>query len=304
MGISQIVVVHHRTPEVLARALTLLARHAADVPVRVLDTAPDEATPEIVARSHPGARLEAAANHSYAAVVNRALREAAGPLVLVMNADVMIGPDTVSALEAPFADPDVALTGPLVRTPVGRLQDQGLPYRLWTGPLAAAGGRHAVREAPWLSGCLFAARVEAARDAGGMDPSLRFTNEDLEWCLRLRRRGWRLLLVGVEVVHLGGSSTPDRARFRIEGLRGGMAVVRRHAPPWRRGLQRFAVGAYAAVRARTAPPDERPGWRAVAEMMRRGAYERSPFGRTLGEADPDFAADFGPSARGWDDDGR
>lgn len=304
MEISQIIVVHHRTPEVLGRALALLARHGSGVPVRVLDTAPQEGLRERVARAHPGATVDEAANHSYAAVVNRALREARGPIVVVMNADVLIGSDTLAALAAPFADPDVAVAGPLARTPAGHLQDQGLPYRLWTAPLAAAGGRHAIREVPWLSGCMFAARVAAARDAGGMDGTLRFANEDLEWCLRLRGRGWRCILVGAEVVHLGGSSTPDSARFRIEGLRGGMAVARRHSPPWRRGLHRLAVGSYAAVRSLTAPPARRPGWRAVAAMMRRGAFDRSPFGTTLAEADPGFAAAFGPTAADGDDHAR
>lgn len=301
MEISQIVIVHHRTPDVLERALRRLSRHAAGLPVRILDTAPDAATIERVRRAHPAARVDAARNHSYAATVNRALREAPGPLVAVMNADVLVGPDTMRALGAPFADPRVALAGPLARTADGRLQEQGLPYRVVTSRLRGAGA-HAVVDAPWLSGCLFVARVRAARDVGGMDASLRFFNEDLEWCLRLRRRGWRCVLSADEVVHLGGSSTPDRARFRIEGLRGGMVLARRHHRPWRRGVQRAAVGAWAALRARTAAPAHRPGWRAVATMMALGAFDESPFGTTLADPNERFAAGWGPASRDWDRD--
>lgn len=299
--ISQIVIVHHRTPEVLERALARLALHAEGIPVRVLDTAPEPGTGELVRRAHPGARACAARNHSYAAVVNRALREAPGPLVMVMNADVLIEAGTVRALSAPFADPGVGATGPVARTAGGAVQDQGLPYRWWTAPLTRGSATHAVREVPWLSGCLFVARIRAARDAGGMDPSLRFGNEDLEWCLRLRSRGWRCVLVGAAVVHLGGSSTPDLARFRIEGLRGGMIVAQRHHRPWRRILQRGAVGGYAAVRALTGPRHRRAGWRAVATMMWRGSFHESPFGPTLAEANPRFSAVLGERVRGWDD---
>lgn len=293
MRISEIAVVHHRTPDVLARALGRLARFAPDVPVRVLDTAPEAGTAERVREAHPGARLVGIANHSYAAAGNRALRDAAGPLVAIMNADVLIAADTFPALAAPFHDPAVAVTGPLARTPAGALQDQGLPYRLATRALRGRGA-HAVREATWLSGCLFVARTAAAREAGGLDATLRFGNEDLDWCLRLRSRGWRCLLSAVEVEHLGGASTPDAARFLVEGLRGGMVVARRHHGPLRSGAQRAAVGAYAALRTRTGRRADRPIWAAVERMMRRGAFDASPFGTTLAEDAPGFPHDWPP----------
>jgi GT2 family glycosyltransferase len=291
--ISEIAVVHHRTPAVLARALGRLARFAPDLPVRVLDTAPEPGAAERVRDAHPGARLEAVPNHSYAAAANRALRDATGPLVAVMNADVMIAADTLPGLTAPFHDPAVAVTGPLARTPDGALQDQGLPYRLATGALRGRGA-HAVREVSWLSGCLFVARTAAARDAGGLDATLRFGNEDLEWCLRLRSRGWRCLLSAVEVEHLGGASTPDAGRFLVEGLRGGMVIARRHHGPLRSGAQRAAVGAYAAVRARAGRREARPTWAAVERMMRRGAFGASPFGATLADDAPGFPHDWPP----------
>lgn len=288
---SQIAIVHHRTPDVLGRALDRLARFAPDVPVTILDTTPDPASlpdlRDLARRRHPCARVAPQRNHSYADAVNRALREAPGPLVATMNADVFVGPDTLRALAAPFADPRVALAGPLARTADGRLQDQGPAYRLRTARLEGT-GPHATLDVPWLSGCLLAVRVAAARDAGGMDASLRFFNEDLEWGRRLRGRGWRVVLVGDEVVHLGGSATPDAAPFRLEGLRGGMATARRHDPPWRRGAQRLAVGAWAATRVVAGPAERRDEWRAVAAMMARARFDESPFGATLAEANPAF----------------
>ena len=297
MRISQLAVVHHRTPDVLARALERLARFAPGLPVRVLDTAPEPGTAERVHAAHPGARLEGIANHSYAAAANQALRDAPGPLVAIMNADVLIEADTLRALAAPFHDPSVAVTGPLARTPDGALQDQGLPYR-WATDAIRGRGAHAVREVTWLSGCLFVARTAAARDAGGLDPTLRFGNVDLDWCLRLRSRGWRCLLSAAEVEHLGGASTPDAGRFLVEGLRGGMVVARRHHGPLRSGAQRAAVGVVAALRARTGRRGDRPTWAAVERMMRRGAFDASPFGATLADDAPGFPGDWPPGGPG------
>jgi GT2 family glycosyltransferase len=294
--IAEVVVVHHRTPELLERAVTRLARHAPSVPVRVLDTAPAPDGGRAWARRHPAVRRRTVPNTSYASSVNAALRDAAGPLVAVMNADVMVEADTLAALAAPFHDPSVAATGPLVRTPRGRLQDQGPAHRLRAGGLRGR-GPHATRDVPWLSGCLLALRRAAVADVGGFDASLRFFNEDLEWGLRARTRGWRLVLVGAEVEHVGGASTPSAARFWVEGLRGGMVVARRHHPAWQRLAQRAAVGGYAALRARTGPPSRRDAWAAVARMMRRGAFDDPPFGETLDVAAPGFPHAWPPQRR-------
>ncbi len=244
-------------------------------------------TERLIGEVHPAARFVPTGNRSYADVVNEAFAHAAGPLIAVMNADVLVEADTLPAMAAPFHDPDVAAVGPLARTPEGGLQDQGIPYRWATASLRGR-GPHAVRDVPWLSGCLFAARREAVRDAGGMDGTLRFGNEDLDWCLRLRRTGWRCRLVGAEVVHLGGSSTPDADRFLVEGLRGGMIVARRHHGPLRVAAQRAAVWAWAATWSRLGPPRRRATWSAVERMMRRGAFDDSPFGATLADDAPGF----------------
>lgn len=295
MRITEVVVVHHRTPGVLRDCLARLARHAADVPVRVLDTAPEATTAQLVREAHPGARLVPTANRSYAAAVNEAFVDAAGPLIAVMNADVFVEAGTLAAMAAPFHDPDVAAVGPLVRTPDGRLQDQGAPYA-WATAQVRGRGPHVARDVAWLSGCLFAARLEAVRDAGGMDGTLRFGNEDLDWCLRLRSAGWRCRIVGAEVLHLGGSSTPDAARFLVEGLRGGMIVARRHHGPVRAAAQRAAVWAWAATLARLGPLRRRAGWSAVERMMRRGAFDVSPFGVSLADDAPGFPARWPPQA--------
>lgn len=280
-------IIHHRTPDILGRALAHLASAAPTAAVRVLDTGPDVGPAKAAAAPYARASVTSVPNHSYAAAVNHALRAAGNEIAIVMNADVFVADGTLDALLAPFGDPDVALVGPLGRTPEGRLQDQGLPYR-WTTRAVEGRGPAAAVDAPWLSGFLFAARRDAARDVGGMDAGLRFFNEDLEWCLRLRRGGWRCRLVGADVDHLGGAATPQAGRFLVEGLRGGMLIADRYHGPIRRELQRIALGTYAAVRARTDPPSARPTWRAVVRMMRSGRYDHSAFGATLADDAPGF----------------
>jgi GT2 family glycosyltransferase len=290
--IGEAVLIHHRTPALLARALQRWERVAPGLPLRVLDTGGDlDALPDA-----PQARVERVPNHSYAAAVNHALKRGPGELTIVMNADVLVAADTLEALRAPFGDPDVALVGPLGRTPDGRLQDMGLPYRAATRALRG-GGPAATVDVPWLSGFLFAARRAAARAAGGMDAGLRFFNEDLEWCLRLRRAGWRCRLVGAEVEHVGGAATPAAGRFLVEGLRGGLIVADRYRGPVRREAQRAGLALAAAWMARRGPRERRSAWRAVGRMVRSGRYDVSPFGASLADDAPGFPDAWPPEAR-------
>lgn len=283
----EVVVVHHRTPTLLARTLEALADHRPDAPVVVVDTALDRSLPRQLEGVHPALRWRAAANHSYAHAVNVGVRATAAPLLAVMNADVVVGPDTFAALEAAFEEPRVALAGPLARTPAGRLQDQGVPYRAHVARLrwrsrGAGGGARAAVDVPWLSGCLLVVRRAAVADVGGMDGALRFFNEDVEWAQRLRAAGWRCRLVATEVLHVGGAATPPDGRFLIEGLRGGYALTRRTAPRWARSAHRWGVAGYAAVAAfATADPTRRATWRDVARRFARHDLDASPFGSTL-----------------------
>ncbi len=291
MRIGEVVLIHHRTPALLARALARWDQVAPGLPLRVLDAGGDlDAVPDV-----PQARLERIPNHSYAAAVNHALKRGPGDGAIVMNADVLVAEDTLEALRAPFGDPDVALVGPLGRAPDGRLQDMGLPYRLATRAVRGRGPAATV-DVAWLSGFLFAARRGAARDVGGMDAGLRFFNEDLEWCLRLRRAGWRCRLVGAEVEHVGGAATPAAGRFQVEGLRGGMIVADRYRGPLRREAQRLGLALAAGWMARRGPPEDRATWRAVGRMVRAGRYDLSPFGASLADDAPGFPDAWPPEA--------
>jgi N-acetylglucosaminyl-diphospho-decaprenol L-rhamnosyltransferase len=305
----EVVVVHHRTPKLLLEALERLAQHAPQWRVVVVDTALAPSLTRQLDGVHPRLSWLEAPNHSYAHAVNLGLKATTAPLVAAMNADVLIEARTFDDLASAFVDGRVALAGPLARTPQGSLQDQGLPYRWhvarlrWRGPATAHGAPPSVG-VPWLSGCLIVVRRAALDRVGGMDGSLRFYNEDLEWGLRCRAAGFRNALVATEVIHVGASSTPPEGRFLVEGLRGGYAVTRRVMPPIVRLAHRWGVAAAAAwaqVRLRR-DPTGRAAWREVMRRFVRGDLDASPFGPTLGEAAAVEAA-TGPSASDGGDRG-
>lgn len=286
-----IVVVHHGVPRVLARCLDRIASHAPEAEVVLVDTAPDEAVLSDACRRVPGLRIRRAPNHSLAHAVNIGLRATGGRLVVHMNADVYLEADTLHRLRAALeSDPRAGLAGPLARTQAGRSQDLGPLYALHYARLRLRSGRAGAGAhvpVPWLAGFLQLVRREVLADCGGLDASLRFYNEDLEFCLRARRAGYRCLLVDAPVVHLGGSSTPSAAAFEVEGYRGGLQLSRRFLPRWARRLHELGVLLLSAAMSRWArDPVRREAHRAIGAMVRSRRYDDSPFGATLNDAAP------------------
>lgn len=286
-----VVVVHHRTPEILVACLERLARSRPPVRPIVVDTAPDEGTLASVRARHPEALTLTAPNHSYAHAVNVGLEHAAGAFAAHMNADVFVEPGTFAHLvDALERDPGAGVAAPLARTPQGRRQDHGPLYhphylRLELRP----GGSVRV---PWLTGCLQVVRRSVLERIGGLDASLRFYNEDLEFCLRARAAGFGCRLVDTPVLHLGGSSTPAGGAFLVEGVRGGYQLSRRYLPRPARLAHRAGLMAWGALGSALArEPERRRALARVAAMARSGSFDDAPFGPSLADPAADTPAD-------------
>lgn len=280
-GALGIVVVHHRTPAALLdRVMARLATAAPQARVVLVDTGGDDA---VSPRADWPGELEVISgeNHSYSRALNMGARRLTGRRLVLMNADVLVEHDTFSRLLAAFeADRDTGVVGPLALTTQGRPQDLGLPYRLVYARAATAGVAGA--PAPWLSGCLQLVDRELFDSLGGYDESLRFFNEDLDFCLRVRRAGRRCRLVATPVVHVGGVSTPADPAFHVEGRRGGYLLTKRYRSPLYALLHRGFLRGEALLGGWLARDDaERRRHAAMARLLASGEWETSPFGVTL-----------------------
>lgn len=214
--------------------------------VVLVDTGSVDGTVEAVRTARPDVRVLELANAGFGRGANAGVRATSAPCVVVANADVRFGPDTVRRLTAELADdPVIAAVGPAVLYPDGRPQASArqlpdlptaighaicgrvTPSNRWTRRYREL--EHppsAPRDTDWLSGCALALRREAFDAIGGFDPGYHLYVEDIDLGVRLRAAGWRLRYQpAAEVEHRVGAST-STARWR--------ALVS-HA----RGLDRF-----------------------------------------------------------------
>ena len=166
-------------------------------------------------------------NPGYAAACNAGVEAASGDMLLFLNADVRVGADALErCLGAMDADAGIGATTCRLVRPDGRLDHaahRGLPtplasfaYKLRLDRLAPDSRRLSRYRMAWLdpgtdhdieacSGAFLMTRREVLAATGGWDERYRFYAEDLDLCLRVAQRGYRIRYLGtVDSTHLKG----------------------------------------------------------------------------------------------------
>ncbi|MGK2915721.1 MAG: glycosyltransferase family 2 protein [Porticoccaceae bacterium] len=182
--------------------------------------------------------IRAERNLGFAAGCNRGVRAATQGTLMFLNPDCLLGANTLHRLLAVLeSDPGIGMVGGLLVNPDGSEQGGGrraLPtpwrsfvrafglYRLaprWpalffdfhlhTQPLPAQ-----PIEVEAISGALMLVRRAALIDVGPWDEGYFLHCEDLDWCVRFRRNGWKIVFVpDAPVVHRQGACSGSRPIF-------------------------------------------------------------------------------------------
>jgi GT2 family glycosyltransferase len=210
--------------------------------ILVVDNASTDGSSETIARLYPEVQIiRSEQNLGFTGGNNLGLEEAIRQRVryaFLLNNDTTLAPDALSRLvqwadssprsgmlapvihyydqpdEIWFAGARVALArGEAVHNPIGTLSKQAAPF-----------------ETDWISGCAMLVRMTAVLAVGVFDPRFYLTWEDVDWCLRMRSTGYRVLVVpAARILHKGG-----RSGRRLTGIhfyyavRNSLLVARKH----------------------------------------------------------------------------
>jgi GT2 family glycosyltransferase len=239
--ISVITVNFNAGGQLVAGARALLAS-SAPVELLVVDNGSRDGSVQAL-RAAVGADprvriLENAANVGFAKANNRALALACGEWLLFLNPDCVVQPDTIARMQvAASARLDVGMAGCLILNPDGTEQSgcrreaptpgkafvraMGLGRVVRRLGLEDVAARDFVRagdplpehpvEVDAISGAFMFVRRDALQEVGPLDEGYFLHCEDLDWCERFRRRGYKVLFVpDVTVVHDKGTSSRGR----------------------------------------------------------------------------------------------
>jgi GT2 family glycosyltransferase len=240
------VIVHWQDPEDTLGCVESIAGEP-DVEIVVVDNGSREPVGPLLAQRAPQATCVLSdRNLGYAGGANlgiRAALERGAEVVLLLNNDVRVLPGAVgAALRVLDGDPRVAVVGAKVLT----RED---PSRLWLAwgrvtwrqSLVALEGADVPdgprfsreRDVEWIGGCTMWMRGAALGRIGLLDEEFFAYHEEVDWCVRARAMGWRVVYVPDAVVtHTGRGTAGGTRSVRIRkyfGARNTILFARKHA---------------------------------------------------------------------------
>lgn len=269
-----VVIVNWNTRDLLQQTLESLHRETRNVTFEtiVVDNDSTDGSVELVQEAWEQVRLIALPeNKGFAVGNNVGFREARGRYVLLLNSDTILLPTTLHGMVR-FLDehPDTGCIGCRHLNPDGTLQGSMnsfpsllkdflcysdlrrlrflLPFLQQRFPWWS--NHDQVREVGWVNGSCMMVRREVIAQVGGLDEGYFFGAEEIDWCYRMHRTGWRVYFTPeAEIIHIGGQSSNRIIDKRIVLLyKGQFRFYRKHYPLWKYVVLRIIVSIIAVIR--------------------------------------------------------
>lgn len=147
---------------------------------------------------------------NYAEAVNFGFKKLDGQRILVLNDDTVLTPNCLSGIESMSNEPCIIQPKILLQDNPDQIENTG--HLLWPDGCNFARGRgqnshQSPNELLIFSGAAFVISKEIYRDVGLFCPDLSPFGEDVDYALRVIRRGWKIEYSEQIVIHhkLGGS---------------------------------------------------------------------------------------------------
>ena len=239
-SLVSVVIVNHNADHFLAECIRTALPQVSDV--LVIDNASTDSSLELCTQyfSHEPKLhiIRNSINLGFAAACNIGAQRVKGDYVLFLNPDCSLGVSAVTELKRVLESEDgVGMVGGLLINPDGSEQGGGrraVPTP-WRSFVRAFGLGHFANRWPKLffdfhlhkqplpdrpieveaiSGACTLVKRDAIRDVGLWDEGYFLHCEDLDWCMRFRQKGWKILFVpSARVTHALGVCGRSRPYF-------------------------------------------------------------------------------------------
>lgn len=149
-------------------------------------------------------------NRGFAAAANIGVANTTAPTLALLNPDVRLGARALAALADHLERPDVGIVAPRLRLPDGSIQDSArtvptprtLVQRRLRGVRLGALEPTGPTDVPWLSSACMIIDRAAWNALGGFDDQFFLYFEDVDFSVRMRAAGYRVVFdPTVEVLH-------------------------------------------------------------------------------------------------------
>lgn len=185
-------------PQMVLDGVTALAAQVPpEVEVLAVDAGTDARVDEAALRREwANSRVIRASARNAALQRNEGAAQAKGDILVFMDDDCLVQPGWWPAILAPLAQADVgAVAGAVWCVPNPEFTDRRGGYVNWLGVAVQVTHRSAKapREVDWPLTTNMAVRKRVMLDLGGFAPVFGIYDEDVDFGLRLRKAGWRIV---------------------------------------------------------------------------------------------------------------
>ncbi len=217
-----VAIVSYNTRERLRDCLaSVTASEGVTAEIWVVDNASPDGSADLVETEFPDVRLvRSSENLGFAAANNLVMRRASGRYILLLNPDTEVPADALRRmLDFLESRTDAGICGPHLLNSDGSSQSRGLPFPTmwseirqsrsvawmsgrWSAPEQAPVLAGQPRHVDWISGACLMIRSEVVERIGMLDEQFFIYAEELDWCFRAGRAGWKVYaLDDVSVIH-------------------------------------------------------------------------------------------------------
>jgi GT2 family glycosyltransferase len=199
--------------------LDSIYQHAGELHLQVIivDNGSRDPTSRLVEEHFPQASLLIQdGNIGFAAASNKALEQATGRNILLLNPDTTIqGNALQSMVEYLDSNPSVGAVGPQLIRPSGEVQRSCIRFASTKAVVRGflTGGGYLPKDmyepssVASLSGAALMVKHVLVDEVGMLDPDFFMYGEDTDWCYRISLAGWEIhYLPTAKIVHIGGRS--------------------------------------------------------------------------------------------------
>lgn len=267
-----VVILNWNTSDLLNRFLPLVINRSQGegIEIIVADNGSTDNSVEMVRATFPGVKvLQFEKNHGFAGGYNLALKQIDADYTILLNSDVEPGENWLSPLiDWMQNQPQMAACMPKIKSLENRSHFEyagaaggfidRLGYTFCRGRLFNVieedkGQYEVPGEVFWASGAALMVRTHLFNDSGGLDEHFFAHMEEIDWCWRMKNRGWQIGYVPAsEVFHLGGGTLSHMSSKKtMLNFRNNLFMLFRNLPEpkfHRRLLTRMLLDGAAAVK--------------------------------------------------------
>jgi GT2 family glycosyltransferase len=172
--------------------------------------------------------------------------------ILLLNSDTIVDPDFLLELvRIGESDERIGAVGPKVSYyyDPSKINSAGAKMDYWSGLSMNVGigetdnGQFSdVREVDCVQGCAILIKVSAFHDIGLLDPDFFLLLEEIEWCLRARRAGYKILFVPTaQIYHKEGFAASRQCNYYYYRNRNRILLLKKHQTSLRKAIYGLSI---------------------------------------------------------------